>query len=151
MLRRSTRPGRRGTVLIENAIVYPVLGLLLFGMVVVGMGIFRFQQVAALAREGARWASVHGGQYNLDTGRAMATQSTVYTNAIQPMAVGLDTSKLSYTVTWANPNEMPTYWDSTAKAWKTNTVTVKLTYAWVPELYLRPVTLSSTSVMSVSY
>ncbi len=39
------------------------------------MGIYRYQQVASLAREGARYASVHGSQYAADTGNAAATAS----------------------------------------------------------------------------
>ena len=48
--------------------VYPVTILLLLGTVVLGLGVFRYQQVQCLAREGARYASVHGPQYAADSG-----------------------------------------------------------------------------------
>jgi hypothetical protein len=122
-------------------VVYPVTIFLLLGTVVLGLGVFRYQQIQCLAREGARYASVHGPQYAADTGNAYATNSTVLTH-VESLAVGLDNTKLSCTVTW-NPSP-PT---------KTtpSTVTVQLTYDWVPEGYFRSITLSASSVMPVTY
>ena len=57
---RATR--RPGVTIIEGAIVYPVLLTLMLILIVGAMGIFRYQQVASLARQGARYASVHGYQ-----------------------------------------------------------------------------------------
>ena len=149
----STRKARRHAgVLLETALVYPMLGLFLIGTVTIGLGVFSFQQIASLSREGARWASVHGGQYALVTGNAMATPADVYNTAILPLAAGLDATKLSYTVTWANANEMPTYTDLETMATVTNTVTVTITYQWYPAAYLgSPVTLTSTAVMPMSF
>ncbi|MHC5540093.1 TadE family protein, partial [Singulisphaera rosea] len=56
MTRRRIRArSRRGAVMAESAVVYSALMLLLLGMITVGLGVFRYQQVASLAREGARW------------------------------------------------------------------------------------------------
>jgi hypothetical protein len=72
-------------------------------MAVVGLGVFRYLQVAAAAREGARYASVHGGQWASEQNSGTLTTPTdVYNNAILPHAVGLDTSQLTYSVTWAD-------------------------------------------------
>ena len=68
MLRRANSQKRRGATLVEAAIVYSVLFQLLIGMIVGGLGVFRYQQVASLAREGARYASVRGTQYATNTG-----------------------------------------------------------------------------------
>ena len=135
--------------MVEAALVYTVLGFFLFGVTVLAVGIYRYQEIALLAREGARWASVHGGQYQSETGHSMATAADVYNNAILPMAIGLDTSQLSYSVTWANNNEMPTC----TSGGKTviNTVTVAVSYTWVPEVYFDTITMSSTEVMAMSY
>ena len=38
----------------------PVLFMFLIGTITIGMGIFYYQLVAGMAREGARYASVHG-------------------------------------------------------------------------------------------
>jgi hypothetical protein len=69
------------------------------------------------------------------------------------MAVGFDTTQINYSITYnttnwpyhttldANNNVVPIQ----------NTVTVTLTYQWVPEAFLGGVTLSATSVMPMSY
>jgi Flp pilus assembly protein TadG len=150
MLLRSSRFRRPGRSLAELALVYPVLAMLVLGVVIVAMGVFRYQQVASVARAGARWASVHGGQYASETGNAKATAATVYSNAIQPMAAGLDLSQLSYTVTWTDSSEIPTYNNSSGNV-TINQVTVTVTYNWVPVAYLGTVTLKSTSVMAMQY
>src|SRR5262249_13608360 len=146
---------RRGAVLVEAAIVYPILLLLLIGVVVVGLGVFRYNQVASLAREGARLASVRGAQYAKETGKTAATATDIR-DYILSKAVGLDTSATTLTVdvSWANTDtngqHWPTYTDAGSK--KTNTVTVTVTYTWMPEMYLAgPITLKSTSVMPMSF
>jgi Flp pilus assembly protein TadG len=136
------RPGGRGGVtLVESAIVYPVVILFTLGLMIGGTGVFRYQQVAALAREGSRWASLHGSKYAQETGNAAATQQDVLDSAIKPMAAGLDASKITCTVTWSPDNTPP---DST--------VTVVVSYQWMPEAFLNgPITLSSTSKAYMAY
>jgi len=146
---RRRRHRRRGTALVESVLTYSLVFLFTFGVIVVAMGMYRYQQVAAVACEGARWASVHGGQYASETGNAMATSGTGYSTAMLPLCVGLDTSQLTYTVVWADPGEMPTYVSGGNTV--PNTVTVTVTYHWIPELYLSPVNLSSRAVATVQY
>jgi Flp pilus assembly protein TadG len=149
---------RRGATLVECAIIFPITFLLILGLIIGGLGVFRYQEVAALAREGARWAAVHGGQYAQEANPnnpnpPLTTAADIYQNAIAPAAVSLDSSHLSYTASWANTNEMPTYLDYSQNPpqWRTNTVTVTVTYQWIPEAYLGGITLRSTSVMPVNY
>jgi hypothetical protein len=149
MLLRSVRCRRRAASLAESVITYSVVFMLMFGITIVAMGVYSYQQVAALAREGARWASVHGGQYNAETGNAMATQTSIYNTAILPKAVGLDTNQLSATASWTNANEMPINLVNGAVV--TNQVTVTVTYQWNPLLYLGSMTLQSTSVATMQY
>jgi hypothetical protein len=47
----------------EAALVFPVALAFVFGLLIGGIGIFRYHQVAHIARETARYASVHGAQY----------------------------------------------------------------------------------------
>ena len=54
---------RRGVAAVEFAVIAPVVLLFAFGLIVGGLGVFRYQEVAHLAREGARYASTHGGMY----------------------------------------------------------------------------------------
>lgn len=142
---------RRGATLVESAFVLSVLFFLLLSVVVGGYGVLRYQQLAMLAREGARYAAVHGGQYAQETGNTAATAADVYKNAILPYAVNLDPAHLSYAVTWDTDN-MPYHTTADYEKPVANTVTVTVRYAWVPELYLvGPITLTSTSTMTMSY
>jgi Flp pilus assembly protein TadG len=142
---------RRGATMVESAIILPILFLFLFGIIIGGLGIINYQQVAMLAREGARYASVHGGQYALDNNLSAATPQTVYDVAILPKAVGLE-GALTYSVTWTDDSKMPVYLaSSNPDVWRRNNVTVTVDYAWTPLMIFTDATLSSTSVMPVSY
>jgi Flp pilus assembly protein TadG len=151
MVRRLISQRRRGSVAMESVVTVPVLLLLLLAVLVGGYGVFRYQQIALLAREGARYASVHGGQYQQETGNPAATPQDVYNNAIVPYAVNLDLSQLSYTVSW-NTNNMPYSVNNDYLTPTNNTVTVTVYYNWFPEAFLvGPIVLSSTSTMPMSY
>jgi hypothetical protein len=138
---------------VESAFVYPVVFLLLLGMLVGAAGIFRYSQLSSLSREAARYASVHGGQYAKEMKVNAPTPADIYNAAVVPKAEGFDMSQLNYSITYntsnfpyhtildANKNVIPVQ----------NSVTVTLTYQWVPETFLGGVTLSSTSVMPMSF
>jgi len=143
MFYRSRKRRRRGAVILECAVVYPITFLLVFGLIIGGLGVFRYQEMASLAREGSRYASLHGATYQQNTGKTAATASDVYNNAILPKAVALDLKQLSYTVTW-NPDNKP---GNTPPS----TVSVKVTYHWVPEAFLPSMNLSSTSTVVMIY
>jgi len=68
MVRRTSTYRRKGATLVECAIVYPITFLLILGLIIGGMGIFRYQEVAALARTGARYLSTHGNTWHKDAG-----------------------------------------------------------------------------------
>jgi Flp pilus assembly protein TadG len=163
---------------VECAVVFPVLFILMAGMLIGGMGIFRYQQVAYLAREAARYASVHGGEYQQANAAAITagtmpnvTEDYITTNIVKANAAGLDTSSLTVTVKF-NMSSGSYGWDDTAhngSRWpystktvttasgstnysETNTVSVTVSYDWTPELYITgPITLTSTAVMPMSY
>lgn len=145
---------RRGAAMVEAAIVLPVLFLFTLGLIIVGLGVFRYQQVASLAREGARYASVHGGQYASVTGNAAAGAADVYNNAIKPKAAGLNLSNLTYSVTWDDNSRNPTYlFNASTNTYRTNYVNVTVSYSWLPEAYLGKTarTLTSTSRMRITF
>jgi Flp pilus assembly protein TadG len=151
MIRRSLVRRRVGFAATESVAVIPTLLFLILATIVGGYGIFRYQQIAMLAREGARYASVHGGQYQQETGNPAATSQDVYNNAIAPFATNLDLSQLSYTVSW-NSSNMPYTVSTNYEVPTGNTVTVAVHYNWFPEVYLvGPIVLSSTSTMPMSY
>jgi Flp pilus assembly protein TadG len=151
MPHRAGRPRRSGFAATESIVVLPTLFFLILATVVGGYGIFRYQQIAMLAREGSRYASVHGGQYQQETGNPAVTPQDVYNNAILPLATSLDLSQLSYSVTW-NTSNMPYTVTNDYENPTGNTVTVTVSYNWFPEVYLvGPITLSSTSTVPMSY
>jgi hypothetical protein len=81
------------------------------------------------------------------------TPDQIYNNVILPMSAGFDSSQLNYSITY-NTSNFPfhTILDANSNVIPIqNTVTVTLTYQWVPEAFLGGVTLSSTSVMPMSY
>jgi len=152
MLRRASQR-RSGATLVECALIYPVAFLLILGLLVGAAGIFRYSQLASMTREAARYASVHGGQYAQEMNVTAPAPADIYNNVVLPRAEGFDTSHLSYSITY-NSTNMPfhTILDANNNVIPVqNTVTVTLTYQWVPEAYLGGVTLSSTSVMPMSY
>ena len=149
MLQRSTP--RRATTVVECAFILPVTLFLLLALIVGSMGIFRYQEVATLAREGARYASTHGYQYRQDAGLSQGTSSDwsqdVYTHAIQPMIVALDESRVSYSCSWPDVINQPGKPDN----WPGSKVDVTVSYQWLPEWSLvGPITLTSTSSMPIT-
>lgn len=159
---------RRAATLFESAAIFSVTFFLLLGLVVGSMGIFRYQEVAHLAREASRYASTHGGKYAAEgmpakTGVPAVSSSSDLTDFVKSRAAGLDTNKLSVSVSWTGagsvtPSNYPYYVDTNPNlvppGQKTirNYVTVTVSYQWFPELYLvGPFTLSSTSQVPMSY
>jgi Flp pilus assembly protein TadG len=137
MIRKQNLSDSRGVSAVEAAVVYPVTMLLLIGMVVLGLGVSRYQQLQALADEGARYASVHGPSYASDNGVSVASTTDIQNNVLTPMAAGLpgvSCSAVSYSA-----SSLPC------------TVTVTITYTWNPEGYLHSVTWSLTSTTAANY
>ncbi|HJZ93095.1 MAG TPA: TadE/TadG family type IV pilus assembly protein [Gemmataceae bacterium] len=149
-MRIQTRARRPGATAVEMALVAPVFFLLLFGLLIGGLGIFRYNQVSHLARDAARYACVRGQDYHKDTKLPAATQDSIYENAVKPSAFTLDQSRLTCTVTWDQSNA-PRRYSPTGVA-TTNYVIVTVSYQWIPENWVfPPITLTSTSKMPMSY
>ncbi len=125
---------RRGVTAAECGIVYSITLLMIMGAVIEGLGVYRYEQISYLAREGARWAAVHGPTYQQEQNASAPTSQDVLSNAVLPKAVGLDTSQLTCALTMT-----------------ASTVSVTVTYGWVPEGLFSPITFTSTSVMPISY
>lgn len=143
---------RSAALMVEFALVAPATFLLLLGLLIGGTGVFRYQQIARLARDASHWASVHGTDYAKDTKNPAATAQDVYNQVIAPKATGLDLSQLSYSVTWNTSNSpYHTVIVNGQPVKVANTVTVNITYNWIPEAYLGGVTLGTTSVSVMSY
>jgi hypothetical protein len=134
-LQSSFFPPRRGVTTAECGVVYSLTLLLIVGTIIEGLGVFRYQQIANLAREGARWASVHGATYQTEKNQQAPTSQDVLNNVVTPMMVGLDPNQLTCTLTMT-----------------ATTASVTITYSWIPEgIFKTPITLTSTSVMPITY
>jgi Flp pilus assembly protein TadG len=128
--------------MVETALVLPALFMFVLGTITIGMGIYYYEQVAALAREGARYASVRGSTYAGETGYPAATSDTIRSYVVS-MATGLNTASDVLTVT-------PSWPDAGGNA-PGNRVNVTVSYNWTPLMYITgPITLSSTSEMVVT-
>jgi Flp pilus assembly protein TadG len=149
MLPRHRSRIRRGAVMVETAVVLPLTVGLFLGTTVAGLGVHRYNQLAYLARQGSRWASVRGPQYQADQNKSAPTASDVMTNAVVPYLSGINQGDLTPTLTW-NTNATPA------------TVSFKLDYTWLPEMSLtsifntssaspQPVTFTSTSTQLITY
>ena len=159
---RSIRNRRRGAAMIQYAFVLPILMIFVVGLIGGSLGVYYYVQVSALAREGARYAAVHGAQYASETGNPAATAQTIYTKGIIPMVAGLDTSRLNSAaftsgsaVTW-NTSNLPVVENTTATnppgQGIRNTVSVTVSYTWYPiSSYFKSVTISSTATMPMEY
>jgi Flp pilus assembly protein TadG len=143
---------RRGATLVELAIVLPVTFCLIAALVVGVLGVFRYQEVASLTRAAGRYASTHGAQYRKDAELAIGTatdwQDDIRAYVIPPASVLLDANLLTLQATWPDVSNQPGKPDN----WPKSTVTVTITYQWVPELYLvGPYYLRSTSCVEISH
>jgi hypothetical protein len=137
-IKRSTAAAkhRRGAAIVEMAIIGPIFFFILIGLIVAGLGVFRYQQVTALACESARWASVHGPNYSRVTGLPKADSEALLANVIRPRASGLDLSKLTCELEWSEGG---------------STATVILRYQWTPEALWSPVVFTGEAKTFVTY
>jgi len=156
--RKPRRRNRRGATLVEFAIVGPIVLLFLIGFAILSMAVYRYQQIAHLAREGARYASSHGAQYRADhhlaAGSATSWTQEIRDQAVLPKSTVLNPSKLAVAANWsagnnrANPGNPATGFTTTVN----NQVTVTVSYQWIPEGYLAgPYTLTSTAAVPMTY
>lgn len=109
------RRSRRGQAMTEFALVFPVFALVLFGVIVFGIGVFLQQQLTNAAREAARYASIHSATAQCPTVSNLDPQVppiSYYrcdapptwprmTAAGQNATWGVDHSKLYFAACWA--------------------------------------------------
>jgi hypothetical protein len=139
IIRRPQVAHRRAATAVEFAIVSSATLVMLIGVIVGALGVFRYQEVARLAREGARYAAVRGEAYSRATGQPTAVPADVHANVVLPGGVALKPALLSSNVTWS-PDKQPG-----------SLVTVTVNYKWLPEAFFGVVMFSSTATMPVTY
>ncbi len=126
---------QHGQVLVEAALTAVVFFLLMFGIVVFSQLTRANEWVSHAAREGTRYAIVHGAD-----SLSPATQDSIRTYLLQQF-VAFDPAKLTVTATWPEGNEPG------------RPVTVQVQYVsdpLIPFVVSTSVTLHSTSTMLIS-
>ena len=68
---------------------------------------FRYNQIAALAHEGARWAAVHGKKFERTQHASPVTQADLFANVIAPRAAALDMNRLTCELDWDENSAPP--------------------------------------------
>jgi Flp pilus assembly protein TadG len=140
------RDPRRAATTVELAIIAPAVFFVLLGLIIGGMGVFRYQQLAHLTREASRWAAMHGTDYAKASGLAAATAADVYNTVILPNAGAMASGRITYSVTWNTTNDPYRTATVGGKVVRINNiVTVTISYQWIPEAYLGGITLRSSS------
>ncbi len=145
----SRRSDRTGATLVESALTLPLLLLLIFGMIDLGIAVQRAALCHEAARMGARMAIVHGADA-LQHGVWSVDQAVAAIHArIDPIleAAAVDPANVQVTVTWQKSGSGP-YLNSPGSL---VTVQVSIPHrSAVPFLRLPSFTVSSDSQMVIS-
>lgn len=131
-----SKDGSAGQGTVEFALVAIVFLMLLFGVIEFSRLMLMYHHLGNVAREGSRYASVHGSD---SLANATAADIENYVKGISPV----DPNNLGVFPTWEDPSHKPKTW-----------VKVRVTYEFkfvVPFLYSSSIPLESTSQMVISY
>ena len=92
---RVTRdPTRRGSTVVEFSLVFVLFLVLILGVMEIGGAVWTYTTVAFAARQGARFAMVHGNANPVLDGQGNDVTDTQVQAFVKANAVGLDQSKL---------------------------------------------------------
>lgn len=125
------RPGWRGQALVEFALVAPVFFVMLFAIIDFGRYVYYVQILNNAAREGARYAIVHGALSLAPTGPPDEPSGAAVKAVVRDYAIGVigveDTAVLDIDTTWDPDNT------------RDNPVTVAVTYQFRSVIPLVPI------------
>jgi Flp pilus assembly protein TadG len=96
---------RRGTHIVELALILPVFLMFIFATLDFAMIMWAYGTVSEASRAGARYAMVNGSMAASPVGPA-ANDSTIQTK-VQNNALALDTSRLTVTSSWPDGDNKP--------------------------------------------
>lgn len=130
-----TIKNRRGAAAVEFAIAGSLALLIIGGLMFLQSVVFHFHNVSALAREGARWAAVHGPEYEAIIDRPV-TSNDILQNAILPRAERLNRDKLTCEAVWDDSK---------------TSVNVTVSYSLIKVGSIAPITVTCTSHMLISF
>ncbi len=125
--------GEKGTIIVEFALVAMIFFLLTLGLVEVGRGVWAYHSLTHAAREGARYAIVHGDRSN-DPATA-----TIISNLVKNRIPNL--SGVTVNTTWLPNNSQ----GSTVE------VTAQYTFDSIMSIFDFTIPITATTRMAVSY
>ena len=144
-----------GSGLVEYAIIFTLLMLLLFGIAGFGHALYAYHFVSNTAREATRWAAVNGSTCANDGScTAPATPADIQTFVTNHTPPGIDSSQIKVTPTW---NPAGSYGPSTCSTTSngpgcTVEVTVSYNFHFIfPLISTSALPLSSTSEMVIAH
>ena len=136
----------RGQALVEFAIVAPIFFLLMFGIIDFGRYVYYVQILNNAAREGARYAIVHGSNSFQPTGPS--PNDPTIEAVVRNYAIGVvgNGAVLDVDSTWGIPLNPPTNN-------RGSKVTVSVTYAFhslIPIVPIPPITITGGSILVIN-
>jgi Flp pilus assembly protein TadG len=145
---RSLSWGERGQALVEFALTLPILLTFIFGLMQICMAFYTHEYISELAREGTRYAIVHGSTCATSPGGASCTASTTASDATSVASYvqgsgwpNLGGGALTPTVNYLNGDEAPGH-----------QVQVSITYKFpynIPFIPPSVLSMASSSTMTI--
>lgn len=158
---RRARQSRRGTTLVESAVVYPVMFFLLLAILLGGLNVFHYQQMSWLSREATRWASVRGSMFATETSQSSPSTADIRAHVLA-LGASLDPSRLTVevffidrvagsVVSWDSSSKAPSGFAETGES-VSNRVRVTVRYVTLPGFFFTsPLQLTATSEVPMSF
>jgi len=149
---RSASRRSRGQALVEFAFVAPIFFLLLFGIIDFGRYVYYVQILNNAAREGARYAIVHGSNSFQPTGPPNDPSGTAVAAVVRNYAVGVIGNGAVFGVvsSW-NKESGPLNNDGTNKRGQKVRVTVTYSFSsLIPIVPIPPITINGESTLVIN-
>lgn len=131
---------RYGATVVEMAIVAPVALVFLIGIVDIGVAVWSYNVAAEAAREGTRYAVVHGSLSAQPVGPS--SNNAAVESTVRKYAFGMSSTQIQVTSSWPNGTNTPG-----------SLVTVQVDYSYKPALLfqLGTVKFRSSTTMTVCH
>jgi Flp pilus assembly protein TadG len=140
----------RGQALVEFVIVAPIFFLILFAIIDFGRYVYYVEILNNAAREGTRYAIVHGAESLSPTGPPDDPSGAAVINVVREYAIGVigteDASVLTITPIWGTPPATPDN-DRGTK------MTVEVTYAFhsvIPIVSIPAISVKGASTLVIN-
>ncbi len=99
----------RGATMVEFALFFILFMTLSMALMDLGRGIWTFTTISHAARQGARFAMVHGSANLVKDANGKDITGTQIASVVKANAIGLDPSKITVTPTWDPSNSRGNY------------------------------------------